>query len=470
VGDLEHATAGLMTVLPMLAALAVTIHVLLRKREITTAAGWIAIAWLSPIVGCALYFLFGINRVTRRALRLRPPGRRRRNRASEHRAAPIPDWLRPVHRAAWRITGHNAESVDATMIGGGDESYPVMLDAIRRAEHSVALSSYIFRADPVGEQFIAALAEAHARGVAVRVLIDGIGGGYIGGVAHHHLRRRGVPAARFLHSWLPWRMPFLNLRSHKKLLICDGKEGFTGGLNIGTENLASTPPASAVRDTHFHLVGPVVAQMMENFAEDWWFTTGEILSGPDWFPAVDDTAEMVARVISSGPDQDIGKLELVILSALSAARHSVRIATPYFLPDESVSSALALAALRGVDVEIVVPRHGDHRLVDWAMRAHVRPLLASGCTVWAREGVFDHSKLMTIDDGWALIGSANWDLRSLRLNFELDVELYDPAIAKAIRARIERGERHRLSDAELATGGVILRLRDAAARLLLPYL
>jgi cardiolipin synthase len=468
--ELERGWAALLAVLPVLAALAVTVHVLLRKREVATAAGWIALAWLSPFVGSVLYFLFGINRVSRRALKLRRRSHRQRSRTEEKHHAPLEEWLRPVHRASWRITGRNAEAAEARMVGSGDEAYPVMLEAIRHAKRSVVLASYIFRADAVGEQFIEALVAAHQRGVAVRVLIDGLGGGYLTAPAYHRLRRHDVPAARFLHTLLPWRMPFLNLRNHKKLLICDGKECFTGGLNIGAENLASAPARHAVRDTHFHVAGPVVAQLMDDFAEDWWFTTGEALSGPLWFPPIKQAPDMLARAVTSGPDRDIGKLELVILSALAAARRSIRIATPYFLPNETVSSALALASLRGVAVDIVIPRPSDHRLVDWATRAHLRPLLEAGCAVWARNGTFDHSKLMTVDEGWTLIGSGNWDARSLRLNFELDVELYDSSMAQEIARRIDAGQRHRIQAAELETGGLMLRLRDAAARLLLPYL
>src|SRR5205823_3032204 len=156
-------------------------------------------------------------------------------------------------------------------------------------------------------------------GVEIRVLIDGIGGGYFINRTYHKLRRAGIPAARFLHSRLPWRMAFVNLRNHKKLLIIDGRECFTGGLNLAAENLSSAPPEISVRDTHFHIAGPVVTQIAENFREDWWFTTGERLEGQTWFPELPPAPGMLARAISSGPDQDIGKLELVMLSALAMA-------------------------------------------------------------------------------------------------------------------------------------------------------
>jgi cardiolipin synthase len=243
-----------------------------------------------------------------------------------------------------------------------------------------------------------------------------------------------------------------------------------GGLNIGDENLPTAPPRRAVRDTHFLVAGPVVGQLMENFAEDWWFTTGEILIGPDWLRESRMDSPTLARAVSSGPDQDLGKLELIMLSAVNVARRSVRIATPYFLPDESLCSALALAAMRGVAVEVVIPLHSDHVFLDWAMRAHVRPLIETGCTIWRRSPPFDHSKLMSVDDEWAMIGSANWDVRSLRLNFELDLEIYDERFAREISAMIADGKHERLTLAKLDESGLPIKLRDAAARLMLPYL
>src|SRR3954454_11588003 len=146
-----------------------------------------------------------------------------------------------------------------------------MVEAIAAAGTSVALSSYIFRADAAGNRFIAALADARRRGVEIRVLIDGIGGGYFLSLAYRRLRAAGVPAALFLHSWLPWRMPFLNMRTHKKILVVDGRLAFTGGLNIGAENILAKAPRHPVRDTHFRVEGPVIAQLMEAFAEDWLF-------------------------------------------------------------------------------------------------------------------------------------------------------------------------------------------------------
>jgi cardiolipin synthase len=225
-----------------------------------------------------------------------------------------------------------------------------------------------------------------------------------------------------------------------------------------------------VRDTHFHLRGPVVGQLAEAFARDWSFATDEELGGEDWFPALADVGPANARVITSGPDADNQKIEFVLLEAIACAHHTLRIQTPYFLPDERLVTALALAALRGVQVDIVLPARSDHVVMDWALHANVGPLLQQGCRIWLNPQPFDHSKLMVVDDEWCLIGSANWDTRSFRLNFELNVELYNPELAGVLTAMIDTGEGCPLTVAVLAARSLPVRLRDAAARLLLPYL
>ena len=463
--------AGLLMPVGVVVAIVVSVHVLLNKRETGTALGWMGLAWLSPFAGGLLYVLFGVNRVTRRAHGLRQDG----DLAGPRLGGPGPParnaHLAPLGRAAARITARPLlGGNEALVLYCGDEAYPAMLRAIASARRSVALSSYILRDDDAGGAFVDALIAAHRRGVPVRVLLDGIGGGYFHSSAFNRLARAGVPTGRFMHSPLPWRMPFLNLRTHKKILLADGCTGFTGGMNIGRENVLARHPQHAVRDTHFSLRGPVVGQLTEAFARDWSFITNEELAGEAWFPAIAEAGPASARVITSGPDADIQKIEFMVLEAIACAHHTVRIKSPYFLPDERLVTALALAALRGVQIDIVLPTRSDHTIMDWALHANVRPLLQGGCRIWLNPAPFDHSKLMVVDDEWCLIGSANWDARSFRLNFELNVELYDPGLAVRLTAMIDAGKGRPLTGEDLAARSLPVRLRDAAARLLLPYL
>ena len=451
----------------VLAAL-VTVHALLRKRDVASAAGWIGLAWLAPITGTVLYLMFGINRVQRRARRLRPVGNRRGGPSGPPKAS-SDSHLRPLERGIGRITGSQLLPGLVQVYQDGDQAYPPMLQAIAAARHSVCLSSYIFRTDAWGGRFIDALAAAHRRGVEVRVLVDGIGGGWLLSRAYHRLRREGVPATRFMHSLLPWRMPFINLRSHKKTLVVDGTVAFTGGMNIADQNVMATHPRHPVRDTHFRVEGPVVAQIAEDFAEDWVTVTDEDLQGSAWFPDLSGGGAP-ARVVESGPDKDLEKIEFAVLPAVACARDSIAVMTPYFLPDERLTTALALASMRGVSVDVVIPERSDHRFVDWATRANVGPLLDEGVRIWRCPPPFRHSKLMVVDGRWCLVGSCNWDIRSFRLNFESCLEVHDTALAQQLTELMLASRGAALTQADLDQRSLPIRLRDHAVRLMLPYL
>ncbi len=458
--------------LGLLIALVVTIHVLQTKREVASAAAWIGLAWFAPFLGGFTYFVLGINRVRRRARRLRAPSAQRGRRAAEHtELAGDDNHLLPLRRGVGRITGRRTEAGNGLrMLNNGDEAYPEMLAAIEAAQHSIGLCSYIMRADDIGGRFVEALAAAHKRGVAVRVIVDGIGSGWLASPVYYRLRAAGVPAGRFMHSYMPWRMPFVNLRTHKKILVVDGRLAFTGGINIADQNVLATRPKDPVQDTHFRIEGPVVSQLVFAFARDWSFVANEDLDGEAWFPTLDGHGSSIARVVTAGPDEDLEKVEFAVLQALACARDSIRIMTPYFLPDQRLMTALSLAAMRGVEVEVVIPEKGNHRLVDWAVRANIGPLLRDGGRVWRCPPPFRHSKAMVVDGTWSLVGSSNWDMRSFRLNFEMCVEVYDPALASVLERFIAGNRGRRLDLAEINARRFPIRIRDAAARLLLPYL
>jgi cardiolipin synthase A/B len=463
--------AGALSAVHLLLAIGVTTHVLLHKRDVGASIGWIGLAWLSPILGSVLYLIFGINRVKRRANLLRDRQPACRAAESNVSSAMRDDHLAPLERAGFRITHRPAEAGNAVaLLTNGDEAYPRMVAAIDAARASVALSSYIFRADSAGNAFIDALIGAHKRGVEVRVLIDGIGGGYFISPTYRRLRRGGVLVARFLHSPLPWRMPVLNLRTHKKILVIDGRIAFTGGLNIGSENLLRSQPGHPVRDTHFVFEGPVVAQLSEAFAEDWLFITGEQLAGEVWFPPLRGSGGAMARTVISGPDQDIEKIEFMILEAIACARRSIKVMTPYFLPDDRLITALALASMRGIEVDIIMPERSNHVLMNWAVRAQIGPLIAAGCRIWSNPPPFDHSKIMTVDGVWCMIGSANWDMRSFRLNFELNMEVYHSDLVERVEGLMAAMQTRAITATDLGRRPLPFRLGDSAARLMLPYL
>ena len=461
-------------------ALWASAHAVLRKRDTRAATAWVGLIWLVPFLGAGLYVTFGINRVRRRARALRLPRRSRAERGAtdaaviDHVTALGHSGLQSLRHAVDRITGHPLlPGNQLTPLDNGDQAYPAMLAAIDGARTSVALATYIFDHDAVGERFLQALARATARGVQVRVLIDAVGARYSRPPVDRELRRLGVPVATFLPTRVPWQLPFVNLRNHRKLLVVDGRHGFTGGMNLRAGHAWSPPPSpKAVRDVHFALRGPVVGQLMSAFAEDWVFTTGEALGGEGWFPPLAAAGTALARGIEDGPDAEAPRLRQVLACAISVARRSITVVTPYFLPEAPLLTALGVAALRGVRVRILLPQVNNLPYVQWASTALLWQVLQPGCEVWLTPAPFDHTKLVLVDDAWALLGSANWDARSLRLNFEFDVEVYDAAFTQELAARVAQrlaGAR-RVTLAEVDGRRLPVRLRDGVVRLFAPYL
>jgi cardiolipin synthase len=461
----------------LLAALFASIHAVLHKRDSRAATLWLAFIWFLPLLGSIFYLAMGVNRIRRHALALG---------VQKTISRPVPEdlgeplqadaqHLKMLARIVGRVVAQPLTTGNAIQpLLNGDEAFPAMLAAIESAQRTISLSTYIFDNDPIGKKFVEALGRAVKRQVEVRVLIDAAGARYSLPPITHGLKHAHVPYARFLPSsvFAPWHVATINLRCHRKLLIVDGKTAFTGGMNIRQGNVLAEKPKSPVQDLQFRVEGPVVTQLQEAFANDWAFCTQEILKGSVWFPELADGGNLIARAITDGPDGDFDKLRWTLLAALADAQTSVQIVTPYFLPDPALVSALNLAALRGVRVDIILPAKNNLPFVQWASRAMWWQVLEHGCRLWLTPPPFDHSKLMIVDGHWVLLGSANWDARSLRLNFELNVECYGRDFAQRMELVIKQKLRRAR---EVTLTGVdgrpfLPRLRDAVARLFSPYL
>jgi len=456
----------------MLAALLASGHALIFKREARSAALWVIVIWVLPALGPILYLVLGINRVERRAARLRRRVERYRSVAAHPPGEPGTH-LAPLARLVGEVVQRPllaGNSVEPLVDGA--QAYPAMLDAIAGARRSVAMASYIFDGDGIGERFVAALAAAVKRGVEVRVLIDDVDARFSRSSAVKPLKRAGVTVAVFNPPLVPARLHALNLRNHRKILVVDGALGFTGGMNVDCRYWQPEQPDTVFRDLHFRLRGPVVAQLAEVFAADWHFATGESLRGDQWFPPLEAAGGALARGIEAGPDEASERLRWAILGGLNAAQRSVRILTPYFLPDGALSAALGAAALRGVEVDILLPQKSDLPHVHWAVWGQLWQVLDRGCRVWASGGAFDHSKLMVVDGAWTLLGSANWDARSLRLNFELNLEVYSVEFGARMEglAQARIGAARRVTLAEVDARPIPVKLRDGVARLFAPFL
>ncbi len=463
-------------------SLVTTGHAIIYKRDSRAAVGWVGLIWFAPILGPTLYLLLGINRVRRKASRIRReeydliPDLDDAICTSAMLAEHLSDdasHLLEMARLNERLTnlpllqGNQVEPLQ-----NGDEAYPAMLSAIEHARASITLTSYIFDNDRIGQRFATALADAVQRGVEVRVLIDAVGARYSLPPITHRLRSLGIRTARFMPSYLPWTTPYFNLRSHRKILIVDGEYGFTGGMNIRAANMLAEHEPHPIRDTHFLVRGPVIHELQATFAEDWHFTTQEILRGEPWFSSVSPCGDVIARVISDGPDKNYDKMRSAFQGALAIAERHVKIMTPYFLPDAALIGALNTCSLRGVQVDIVLPLQNNLKMVAWAAMAQMWQILEWGCQVWMTPPPFDHSKLFVVDDRLSIIGSSNWDPRSLRLNFEVGLECYDSTLSEQLSQLID--DRIRAADAltlnEVNSRHLPRKLRDGVARLFAPYL
>jgi cardiolipin synthase len=478
--DEQALWTGVVVLVDLALALLATGHAVLNKRDPRAAVMWIALAWIVPVLGAVAYALLGVNRVKRRAALLFPERTLSVAREPHASSVELTERLCGKHEQFRQLVRVMDRLGREPMTGGnriepllnGDEAYPAMLDAIDSAHASVVLCSYIFDNDAVGGDFCAALERAAQRGVAVRVLIDDVGRRYSWPPVDRRLRRAGVRVQSFLPTWMPANALLSNLRNHRKILVVDGRVGFTGGMNIRQGHVLAARPKHPVADLHFRLEGPVVAHLAAAFAEDWAMTSGEVLAGELWFPELAPAGACFARGILDGPDENLDVLRLLFLAALDCATKTVRIATPYFLPDAALVTSLGICALRGVQVDILLPERNNIRLVEWAQNGMLWQVLKHGCRVHLCPGPFDHTKLFVVDDVYTLLGSANWDARSLRLNFEFNVECFDEELTRRVTAILDQKQaRARRVDMEsLASRPLWVRLRDGSARLLSPYL
>ncbi len=463
-------------------ATGVTIHAVLWKRDSRAVVGWVGLAWLAPIVGALAYLCLGINRIERKAASLKmreawnasQPLELNQDdlQQAEAFAREYPN-LVGLARAGQMLTGRDTvHGNNVQPLIDGDQAYPAMIEAIDHARRSVALLSYIFDSDRAGDAFLDALVRAQERKVQVRVLIDDVGSKYSRPNMVRRLKDAGLTVASFLPTWVPRLPKYANLRNHRKILVVDGVIGFTGGTNIREGHWLGMEPKQPVQCLHFRLEGPVVAQLQQVFAADWAFAAHECLSGDDWFPQADRAGTVWARGIEHGPDEHFEKMADTIAAALASAQRQVRILTPYFLPHASLIQALNVAAMRGASVEIYLPSANNIALVQWAATAQLWQLLEKGCRIYYTQPPFDHTKLMIVDGIWTLIGSTNWDPRSLRLNFEFNVECYDEHLAGALNQIVDKKAEaaREVTLDEVNRRSFPVRLRDGLSRLLTPYL
>jgi cardiolipin synthase A/B len=470
-----HLDWPIVTVLATVWAFVMGVVIVLERRSAAATIAWLMVLAFLPIVGIVAYRLIGPMRLERKKLR-RLTGRRVVEEALHAFAQIESTSPEDVQLALVPVRAGEAPPLGADRVEiylDGVSAYRAIGEAIEAARHHVHLEYYIWEPDGIGTRLRDQLVARARAGVEVRMVVDGTGCNHLGRRFLRPLRDAGVQIAWFNRVTLRrLRRRRADFRTHRKIVVCDGVVGFTGGMNI-TDVHSAEFAAAFWRDTHLRVEGPVVATMQRVFMEDWYFAA-DLLPAVDrrYFPQPAPGARHVVQVVASGPDSDSFAIHKLLFAAITEARDRVWATTPYFVPDEPILTAMITASLRGVDVRLLVPRKGDSRLVDLAARSYFPELIEAGVHIFEYEPRFIHAKTLVVDDDVAIIGTANLDNRSFRLNFEIAAVIYGAPEAALLAQAFEEDSRQsrevQVSDLEAAP--FLRRLGQAGARLLSPLL
>jgi cardiolipin synthase len=427
-------------------ALALIPLVIIRRKEPSSTIAWILTLLFLPALGAILFLLFGRDRV-------RWPARRKRQADALVHAMVVaetgdrgldlsrgPAELSEIEEQIFLLGAQLSQGSATTgnrvdVLAEGQIVYDALGEAIDRARHHVHAEYYLIRNDKTGAWFRDKLVAAAKRGVEVRLLGDGYGCLAIGRAWRRPLKRAGAKVRLFM----PMRSLLLqpvNLRNHRKIVVIDGQVAFTGGVNIGDEYRGEMRGIGRWRDTHLCIEGPAAAALQRVFLQDWFFASGEAVDAKPYFPHTNHAAgRATVAVVPSGPDTRTEAIHRLFFAAITSATERVWITTPYFVPDPAMFVALQVAAMRGVDVKLILPSRSNHRVTFHAGRSYYEQLLEAGVHLHEYTPGMIHAKTMVVDGRVVLVGSANMDMRSFRLNFEVHALLHDERTAKDLEAR-----------------------------------
>lgn len=451
--------------------------VLLRKKEPASTFAWIFVLLAFPALGVILFWYLGRDRVRRPVRTRKAVNQPLRSRLLDRVSGQVsladrktaidaaPQELRGVMRLAASMGRADVRTGNAVkLLVGAPDTYDALVTAIESARDHVHLEYYVFRADDAGSRIVRALEAARDRGVEVRLLYDGFGSAGLG-PRLRPLRKKGGRSAAFFPLDPIRKAATINLRNHRKLVIVDGRIGFCGGVNVSDRFVAW-------RDVHLRVEGPAVAQLAAVFAEDWFFATREDLVGDRYVPTIPSAGNATMQIVESGPDQSHERIHRMYFAAIAAAQSRVWITTPYFVPDRAIFVALTTAASRGVDVRILTNAHSNWGITQHAGRSFYEDLLAAGVRVLEYEDGMLHTKTLVVDSQFAAVGSANVDVRSFRLNFELIAMVYDQPIVKQLEALFAEDASHatEITASNWEARGFGARLLESVGRLMAPLL
>lgn len=463
-----------------------SVVIIFRERKQTAQTwAWLLVLFFIPVLGFILYIFFGRGISKEKIFDMRLQGKIGMNVEMEEQRQALLRHLFPhpptaqvdVRQLVYLLTvfGHSLYTTknEIVLYTDGAKKFAALLEDIEQAEDHIHLQYYIYRSDELGIKVRDALTRATKRGVKVRVLLDAWGSTKVSMKFFEELRKNGGEVAFFFPLFIPFINPRINYRNHRKIVVIDGKIGYTGGFNVGNEYLGKVEKFGYWRDNHLRLLGPAVYSLQNRFLMDWNSQhTSEIQYDNLLFPQIKTDGDKAVQVITSGPDSDHEEIKMTYLKMIQLAKWEILIQTPYYIPDEAIHSALKLALLSGIAVRIQIPNKPDHPMVYWATYSFAAELLDYGAVIETYEDGFMHAKTMVIDSGVVSIGSANIDVRSFRLDFEVNTVIYDAKMAEIVRKAFFEDSAH----SELLTleryrkRGLWIKVKEGLGRLISPLL
>ncbi|HEU5360489.1 MAG TPA: cardiolipin synthase [Candidatus Deferrimicrobiaceae bacterium] len=407
-------------------------RIILERRQPAATVAWVLSIALLPVLGVPIYFLVGGRRIRRHIrAKIGSMGSVESSVENRIRAEDLPNSVAVDCGRVLSAAGAPPPVVGnrVTVVGGGEEAYQILLELIEEARDHIHAQFFILDVDAIGKRFIHALSARARAGIKVRLLLDAVGSWRALRRLVRPLRQAGGEVAEFLPALPLHRKWSAHLRNHRKLLVVDGRTAFTGGMNIGKRYMGPRPDPARWRDSAIVIDGAAVRDLQALFLDDWAFATDEAGPSGRLFPSIAPVAGTGKRtaplqVVASGPDRALRPIYQGVFTAITSARRRIWLATPYFVPDDAIGTSLKNAALRGVDVKVIVPERSDLKMVWLAGRSYFDELMVTGVNIHLFSPTHLHSKVMIIDDAVGMVGSSNVDIRSFFLNFEMGVFLY----------------------------------------------
>ena len=440
-----HIYVGVYWLYIAIIGLVIVLVIMDDKSPIKTLA-WVMVLIFLPVAGLILYIFFGQNYrkqkiFSRKGLEDFRQIEKLRFEQLQYLDRPEITHFKPAYKKMhiMKLLLNNSKSIISQnnkidVLNNGQEKFSKLIEALKKARHHIHIEYYIFEFDDIGQTICDLLKEKAQTGVEIRMIIDHVGSWHFPNTEIKRLKSAGVQVIKFMPVTFPYLTSKINYRNHRKIVVIDGSTGFVGGINVADKYIHGTQRLGAWRDMHLQITGNAVHSLQTVFLTDWYFLTRTLPIDEIYFPEIKVDSKSIVQIASSGPDSSWAGIMQTYFAAIATARKYIYIATPYLLPNPSLLTALKTASLSGVDVQLIIPRKSDSRIVSYASLSFVSELLNAGIKVYFYNKGFIHSKMMVVDGILSSVGTANLDYRSLSINFEVNALIYDENTAETLKA------------------------------------